>query len=64
MEACGGVVGRSTGIRVPEIMVEDPASGTAVEGIRSQEPATVRVWGEVSEETVAEMTRAEDISQT
>lgn len=56
MEACGGVVGRSTGIRVPEIMVEDPASGTAVEGIRSQEPATVRAWGEVSEETVAEMT--------
>lgn len=62
MEACGGGVGSSTGTRVPEMILEDPASGIAAEGERSQEPATVRVRGEVSEEIVAETTWAEDIS--
>lgn len=66
MEAWGGGVGSSTDTRVPEMMVEeDPASGMAVVGIRSQEPVTVRVLrGEVSVETVAETTRTVDISET
>lgn len=64
METCGGGVGGSAATRVPEMMVEDPASGVAVVGIRSQEPATVRVVGEeASVETVAEMSRTADISQ-
>lgn len=63
MEACGGGAGISTDTRVPEMMVEDPASGVAVVGIRSQEPATVRVVREgVSVETVAETTWMVDIS--
>jgi len=66
VEACGGEEGSSTDTRVPEIMVEDPASGVAVVGMRSQEPATVlMVLGEVSVETVAETTRTVvDISKT
>ena len=63
VEACGGEMGSSTDTRVPEMVVEDPASGMVVVGIRSQEPAMVRVvGGEVSVETVAEMTRTVDIS--
>ena len=65
MEACGGGLGSSADTRVPEMRVEDPASGTTVVGITSQEPETVReVWEGVSVETVAEMSRTEDISQT
>lgn len=43
-------------------MVEDPASGTAVDGTVFQEPVTVRVEGDISVETVAETTLTEDIS--
>ena len=64
MGACGGEVGSSMDTRVPEMMVEDPASGIAVVGMRSQDPATVRVVREVSEETVAETSRTADISYT
>ena len=57
METCGSGAGSSTDTRVPE-MIEDPASGIAVVGIRSQEPV---MWGEVSLETVAETTWEKDI---
>ena len=54
-------MGSSTATRVPEMVVEDPASGVAVVGMRSQEPATVRVVGQVSVETVAETSWMGDI---
>ena len=55
-------MGSSIGTREPEMVVEGPASGMVVVGIRSQQPMTVRVLlGEISVETVAETTREVDI---